>query len=286
MSATQLRSTLRWLVIATVMIVPLIFWRSVADAFDLVKGTMLALFGLAVLLTLGMLAALDRRHIAAKPTLIIAGVFSGAAVISTITSMDPLQSVIGQYQRYTGLVTLLAAVLVMISISATFDQKRLINLGQVLVITASGVALYGFLQQTGADPFQWTSESFGKFVFGTMGNPNTGTAFVSVVSPITAWAMLRKEHSQPVRVISGCNVWPCNGDDAGLSVVPRLCGLRVCDRVSGALGLVERSPIRPMDNRAVLCGAPWLFVPPGKFQLADLDGCSLCGGFHGARSTR
>jgi hypothetical protein len=79
MTATQLRTTLRWLVIATVMIVPLIFWRSVADAFDLVKGTMLALFGLAILLTLGMLAALDRKHIAAKPTLIIAGVFSGAA---------------------------------------------------------------------------------------------------------------------------------------------------------------------------------------------------------------
>jgi hypothetical protein len=125
--------------------------------------------------------------------------------------MDPLQSVIGQYQRYTGLVTLLAAVLVMISISATFDQKRLINLGQVLVITASGVALYGFLQQSGADPFQWTSESFGKFVFGTMGNPNTGTAFVSVVSPITAWAMLRKEHSQPVRVISGAMLGLAHG---------------------------------------------------------------------------
>jgi O-antigen ligase len=203
MTATQIRSSLRWLVIATVMIVPLVFWRSVADAFDLVKGTILALFGLAILLTLGMLAALERRHIAAKPTLIIAGVFSAAAIISTVTSMDPLQSVIGQYQRYTGLVTLLASVLVLISISASFDQKRLIGLGQVLVITASGVALYGFLQQAGADPFQWTSESFGKFVFGTMGNPNTGTAFVSVVSPITAWAMLRKAHPSAVRIVAG-----------------------------------------------------------------------------------
>jgi hypothetical protein len=93
--------------------------------------------------------------------------------------------------------------LVMVSISATFDQKKLIGLGQILVVTAAGVAFCGFLQQSGTDPFQGTSESFGKFVFGTMGNPNTGTAFVSVVSPLTAWAMLRRQHPLWIRVVSG-----------------------------------------------------------------------------------
>ena len=203
MTAAQLRSVLRSFVYITVFIVPLIFWRSVADAFDLVKGTTLGILGLAIMLLLALVAIMDRKHVAARPVLIVAGIFVAALLASTVTSMDPLQSVIGQYQRYTGLVTLLASVAVMLSISAAFNISQVVTLGRVLVAAAAGVAFYGFLQELEADPFSWTSESFGKFVFGTMGNPNTGTAFMGVVTPLTAWMMLRARNSAGVRALAG-----------------------------------------------------------------------------------
>jgi O-antigen ligase len=203
MTAVQIRSLLRTLVYITVVAVPLFFWRSVADAFDLIKGTTLGFISLFTLGALILLALVDRKQMASKPIWIATGIFTGAAIIATVTSMDPVQSIVGQYQRYTGLVTLIGGVLVVLAIAAAFSERQIITLGQVMVATAGAVVFYTFLQESENDPFLWTSESFGKFVFGTLGNPNTGAGFTAVSLPLAAWSMLRNQHSSYVRALSG-----------------------------------------------------------------------------------
>jgi O-antigen ligase len=203
MTSRQITSLLRFLVIIVVAGTPLIFWRASGDAFDVVKATWLGCGALAIGVGLLMLFSVGHRRIAPRMGLIATGVFTLGLLITSATSMAPIQSLIGQNLRYTGLVTLFGAILVMLAISSAFNEKQLFTLAWTLVIAACGVALYGFLQEIERDPFAWSSGAFGKFVFGTMGNPNTGSGYVAVLAPVTAWLMLSRHHSGRMRALGG-----------------------------------------------------------------------------------
>lgn len=203
MNITQMRLLNRALVYTIAAIVPLVFWRSVTDSFDLTKGTVLNIFGTFLLAAVIIGTLLDGPQRVARPVWAAVGVLAGASIVTSITSMAPIVSVVGQAQRYTGLATILSGLVVVVSIVLTFTPRHLITLLQVLVATAVLVAFYTLLQESGNDPFEWFSESFGKFVFSTLGNPNTGAAYTAVTLPVVAWAMLRQEHHVSIRVTAG-----------------------------------------------------------------------------------
>ena len=203
MNLAQLRTLNRGLVYAIAAIVPLVFWRSVTDSFDLTKGTVLNIFGTFLLGALALTVVLGGPKAIARPVWIAVGAFAAGTLISTITSMAPVVSVVGQSQRYTGLATIFSGLLVVLAVVACFNTRQLVLLVQVMVGTAVIVALYTLIQESGNDPFEWFSESFGKFVFSTLGNPNTGAAYTAVTLPVVAWAMLRKDHHISIRITSG-----------------------------------------------------------------------------------
>lgn len=188
---------------AIAAIVPIVFWRSVTDSFDLTKGTVLNIFGTFLLGAFVLGIVLAGPKAVAKPVWIAVGAFAAGTLVSTVTSMSPIVSIVGQSQRYTGLATIFSGLLVTLAVVAFFNTRQLVLLVQVMVGTAIIVALYTLIQESGNDPFEWFSESFGKFVFSTLGNPNTGAAYTAVTLPVVAWAMLRKDHHVAIRITAG-----------------------------------------------------------------------------------
>lgn len=172
-----------WLARAMIFVVPVIIWRVALDPFDLMKGTTLWVLGSTLLGIRMFRIGLERRfgieRLLAFPLLGLCG----AAIATTIFSISPWTSLFGQYQRYTGLLTILSLSILAAVIS---EQARESVSKIVWLLVGAGVivVLYGYLQEYGRDPFEWTSSSFGKFVFSTMGNPNTASAWLSVFTPL------------------------------------------------------------------------------------------------------
>jgi len=199
----QLRTLNRSLVYAIAGLVPLVFWRSVTDSFDLTKGTVLNILGTFLLGALVLALVLGGPKVIARPVWIAVGAFAAGTLVTTITSMAPVVSIVGQSQRYTGLATIFSGLLVVLAVVACFNARQLVLLVQVMVGTAVVVAFYTLLQESDNDPFEWFSESFSKFVFSTLGNPNTGAAYTAGTLPVVAWAMLRKDHHVSIRITAG-----------------------------------------------------------------------------------
>jgi hypothetical protein len=203
MTPRQIVALIRLLLVMVAIGTPLIFWRGSSDPFDLVKATWIGVLGSALLLSLLALLAVGVRPSLPRSVLGAWIFFAVALLIATASSMAPLQSTLGQNFRHTGLITLAVSLMVALAIPIAFNGSEQLIFSRMLFVPASGVLLYGLLQEIGSDPFLWSSSAFGKFVFGTMGNPNTAAGFVAVVSPVAAWTMLRAGNSTAVRVSAG-----------------------------------------------------------------------------------
>lgn len=188
-------------VCAVALAIPVVFWRAGTDSFDLVKGVWLWIFAafLAVpyfVVRLSSKAGLSGLEVAL-------GLFLLAAIVSTGFSISPVTSVWGQSQRYTGLFTLGASCLLAAAVATCFNSTSLRPLLYSVVGAGTIVAIYGALQEADRDPFQWSVTSFGKFVFGTMGNPNTASGLVSVTLPIATWIVFDQGSRRGLKVVGG-----------------------------------------------------------------------------------
>jgi hypothetical protein len=183
MSLQKVLSARHALTLAAVLLVPSIFLRITSDPFDLIKGTLLWIVGLVlVALTLVMVVAREQiRNFRLEASLAILLV---ASLIATATSSDPIISIFGQTQRYTGLLTLSSCALIALIIASSMDVRQLGRYRIAHLCALFPILGYGLLQEMGADPFAWSSGSFNKFVFGTMGNPNTASAWVGSTSAL------------------------------------------------------------------------------------------------------
>lgn len=161
-----------------VLVIPVVFYRGVIEAFDLVKATMLWVGALVIGATFLFgtredLASLRQRIL--WPLYL----FAVAAALTTVFSSYSVISVFGQSQRYNGLLTLFACCLVTVSI-VLFSRRTLQRVQWSIVVSAFFVIGYGVLQQFELDPFEWSTGTFSAS-FASIGNPNTASAWVAVV---------------------------------------------------------------------------------------------------------
>lgn len=169
-----------FLVVLVVSVIPVVFYRGVYEAFDLVKATLLWVGTLLIGATFLFVARRnlsDLRQRSVWPIYL----FIFAAFITTFTSSYPAVSIFGQAQRYNGLLTLLACSVIAVSIAISNNLRYIGHLEWWLVISSVFVIGYGVVQQIGIDPFEWSTGSFSAS-FASIGNPNTASAWVSVVS--------------------------------------------------------------------------------------------------------
>ncbi len=209
MTAAQLRSTMRVLVLAVVVVVPLVFWRGVSGSFEVVKATALWGLGGLVVAALAMYLGLNGWRAVPRQVLVATGALMAALVVVTLTSMSPIDSLVGQPDRYTGLGTYLCVIAVFIAAALAFDSRRTQLFNWICTLVALPIANYALLQVSNHDPYSWQAESFTNLWTSTFANPNVSAAFVAVVLPLVAYTMLRRDAPMWVSVLGGAAFGAC-----------------------------------------------------------------------------
>ncbi len=125
------------------------------------------------------------RWCTANPLLIPTALFVLAELLATVTSIDPLTSLFGSYQRLQGTYTLLTYValffLIAVNLRTHEQLNRLLN---VVLVTSVPVALYGIVQHLQLDPLPWGGDVVFR-VTSTMGNAIFLAAYLIMVVPFT-----------------------------------------------------------------------------------------------------
>jgi O-antigen ligase len=189
-----LRNAERIVVGTVIFLIPVLIWRVALDPFDLMKGSVLWLLGASLCAIRGIRFAGEKRWVYEPMLALPVYVMVLSASIVSALSIAPWTSLFGQYQRYTGLLTIASLGLFALVLS---DQGRKAAERFIWLLVAAGVVVvgYGFVQEYGKDPLEWTATSFGKLVFSTLGNPNTASAWLSVFIPLLLALTLSKVSS-------------------------------------------------------------------------------------------
>lgn len=103
-----------------------------------------------------------------------------------------LESYFGVTGRQTGVLTYLAFIVLMIAAVLSGGIKFSNSLLIVLLISGFINSVYGLIQSTGADPFDWINPF--SPVFGLFGNPNFHSSFMGITAT-AAFAIVMGKHS-------------------------------------------------------------------------------------------
>jgi O-antigen ligase len=240
-----------WVVVVATILIPLAFIRVVRDSFDVTKATLVAMTG-ALLVPFAIMElwkGIQRRRISLPGIGTI--VFLVLCVASLFVSRNPWSSFFGQYQRYTGLLTIVSCLAVAVVIARRLGQREVTSLATVLVSVQILLNFYGWLQAENRDPFEWTSQSFGRFVFSTLGNPNTASAFSVITLPLAVHLVSRARSSRALGYLGMVTF------ASTVYLIP------VYDSFQAYVGLVP------------LVGAIWLLMRSWNFQLSGYGVASV-----------
>jgi len=156
------------------------------DQFDLVKTFLL--WGLCLVALGGWALPLLTRGGTLRTTRLdlVLVAFLGWAMLATVFSLHRQTSLLGRYNRYEGLITLLAYGLLFflaVQTVTTYAQRR--ALLRTAVLTGSLVALYGVAQYLGLEPTQWGDILWERArSFSTLGNPELLGGYLVLVLPL------------------------------------------------------------------------------------------------------
>ncbi len=181
-----------WLVAAVLLPLAVNPWG--VNAFDLPKAALLRV--IVLLMAVGLLApgaggerlAADGRDPGSRGWR--AAVWAGLAlwavfVLATLTSVNPLVSLWGSYQRQLGLLTLTAlAALFVITAARLRTRAQADRLWAALAWGSLPVVAYGLLQAAGLDPLNWRSDAASPLT-STLGRSNFTGSYLVLVLPLT-----------------------------------------------------------------------------------------------------
>jgi hypothetical protein len=94
----------------------------------------------------------------------------------------------GASHRNDGALSYLALAALAFTAMNLFDLKSIHQVRATLVIVGALLTLYGLLQTTGHDPFNWNN--LYNAIFGTLGNPDFFSGLVGVLAIATVWLLL------------------------------------------------------------------------------------------------
>lgn len=141
------------------------------------------LMGLSAALLVAVLGASFLDRFEKVPVLLPALAFLGVSAVSTLSSEDIVQSLVGETNRHDGLLTLAAGVLLFYAAARFLDSRAKVRVFLVAgVASAVVISVYGILQHFGLDPvpgwgIPWYS---GTRVFSTLGFPLWLAAYLTL----------------------------------------------------------------------------------------------------------
>ncbi|HNU70416.1 MAG TPA: O-antigen ligase family protein [Thermodesulfobacteriota bacterium] len=187
-SVTRPFSPLWWGLLLFLFCIPLVFSTSLYRGFEIPKAVLLRA-GIAILLAGWVLRVSDIRLLSCGMPSDAARslwLFLLAGVISTATSLDPILSTFGLYDRQMGLLSVTAAIifcfLIGTIVSTDRSHKTMLAL-RVMTASSTLVAVYALLQVGGLDPIFW-SAAFGTRPSSTLGHPDYLGELLAMTLPL------------------------------------------------------------------------------------------------------
>jgi O-antigen ligase len=173
----------------------LVFNTTTADAFGLPKLVVVWVAALAAVVLWVLGSRARGRWMPWGRFASAVAVLVGVSGVATLTSVSRLESLIGSYERYGGLLSLvlfavLALMIVGVDGEAPGDGLRWLAwsvVGAAVVLSA-----YVVLQALGVDFVDWREASGRavKFQGGTMGNSDFAGGFLGIAAPFFVWLVL------------------------------------------------------------------------------------------------
>lgn len=199
--------TLRWqrvLLSALLVGASVGFWRASYDVFNTFKATLIGL-GLLGIVLVGTYRVMHTRQIVVprSPMVTVALLLAGAFVVATLISPTPVASAVGRPGRHGGLAMYLAYLALFVLTIRLYRYRSPALIARTLLVAAVPVTIYGLLQATGRDIFDWHLVEAGPPVFSTFGNANFFAAFLGIVVPLGLWGTLTRTWSASWRAASG-----------------------------------------------------------------------------------
>ncbi|MFV2039895.1 MAG: hypothetical protein ACC660_06590, partial [Acidimicrobiales bacterium] len=145
-----------WVLVATVAVTPLVFSRWTFDVFNITEVTVLWIgMTIAVGLRLSRVMSGDWPRIPAIWPYVLA--YVGVFALTTSTSRAPVVSLMGNYGRLGGMVTLVPAVLVAWLLSDEMSKRphRRRQLLAAIALSSTVGAMYLIAQQLDLDTYTW-----------------------------------------------------------------------------------------------------------------------------------
>ena len=184
-SRKKLSDLLRICILLVVFVLPILFSNMLYDRYFLLRITVLRM-GVPILFLLWLIKKIaGRESLRISSVTFIAGLFVLTAGIATLFSDDSYLSFWGFYNFYVwGFSTLFLGFLLFIVVSDEFSKDDWKNLGIVILLSGSVVAVYGMSQILGFDPFYKEDASFNR-IFSTFGNANFLGGYLVTIFPVS-----------------------------------------------------------------------------------------------------
>ncbi len=182
------------IILASCLMVPLLFTIALQDTFALPKVTALRIIVVVSLLLLAVRLAVGgiRKTFLIGPLDIAVLVFVLLNVAAFAFSIDPRQSLNGEYLQYQGLLTILLYVgFFYLARTSLTDERRVTLLFASIAAGGTVVAAYALVQKAGFDPI-WSYIPGGR-VFSTIGQPNALAAYLVLAIPVSASLLPRTQ---------------------------------------------------------------------------------------------
>ena len=182
------------IILASCLVVPLLFTIALQDTFALPKVTALRIIVVVGLLLLGVRLAVGgvRKTAFVGPLDIAVLAFVLLNIAAFAFSIDPRQSLNGEYLQYQGLLTILVYVgFFYLARTSLRDERRVALLFASIAAGGTIVAAYALVQKAGLDPI-WSYLPNGR-VFSSIGQPNALAAYLVLAIPVSASVLPRTQ---------------------------------------------------------------------------------------------
>ncbi len=202
------RKTIIYTFYALFFLVPLVFWGSTSELFELNKILVLYLSSLIIITAWGIETIIEKQIKIRKtffdiPILL----FLTSQLVSTFISLDPHVSFWGYYSRFNGgFLSLITYFLLYYAFVTHFTKEQIFTLLKWLLLSGFLVTLWGLPSHFGKDPtcyiFRgelsvtcWT-DAFKPTIriFSTLGQPAWLAAFLAALLPLSVTMFLRSFH--------------------------------------------------------------------------------------------
>ncbi len=182
------------IIVASCLVVPLLFTIALQDSFALPKVTALQIIVVVGLVLLAVRLAVSgiskTAFVGPLDIAVLALVLFNIAAFAF--SIDPRQSLNGEYLQYQGLLSILLYVgFFYLARTSLRDERRLALLFTGIAAGGTVVAAYALVQKAGFDPI-WSYTPEGR-VFSTIGQPNALAAYLVLAIPVSASLLPRTQ---------------------------------------------------------------------------------------------